>query len=145
MITKLIRNACKFLLPATFALVAAAQNPQSAIQAVLDTQAAAWNKNDLATFVSFYDPKATFVGETVTRGTSQLLDRYKKRYPTPERMGKLTFSDNEIQMLGASNALVIGKYHLDRTAAGGGPANGIYSLIFVKTPAGWRILHDHTS
>ena len=145
MITKLIRNAWKLVLPATLALLAYGQTPEAAIREVLDKQSVAWNKGDLETFVSFYDKDATFVGETVTRGPAQLLERYKKRYSTRDRMGKLTFSDNEIRMLGPANALVVGKWHLDRGQAGGGPVGGIYSLVFVKTQSGWRILHDHTT
>ncbi len=145
MITKLIRNAWKLVLPATLAIVAFGQTPDAAIREVLDQQAAAWNKGDLETFVSFYSPDATFMGETVTRGIPQLLERYKKRYSTRGRMGKLTFSENEIRMLGRSNALVTGKYHLDREAADGGPAGGRYTLVLAKTAAGWRILHDHTN
>ncbi|MEO8025770.1 MAG: nuclear transport factor 2 family protein [Bryobacteraceae bacterium] len=151
MITKLLRNACNFLLPLVGGVIllgssaAAADSPDAAIRGVLEKQSAAWNRGDVETFVTFYAPDATFVGETVTRGSGQLLERYKKRYPTRGRMGKLTFSDVEVRMLGADNALVIGKWHLERDAASGGPVGGIYSLVFVRSPGGWRILHDHTS
>ena len=145
MITKLVWNALKLLLPILFAAFAFAQVPEAAIRDVLDKQSAAWNKGDVETFVTFYTGDATFVGETVTRGSAQLLERYKKRYPTRGRMGNLTFSDIEIRMLGPGNALVVGKWHLDRDAGSGGPVGGIYSLVFRKTPTGWRIMHDHTS
>jgi ketosteroid isomerase-like protein len=40
---------------------------------------------------------------------------------------------------------VTGSYHLTRTAAGGGDASGIYSLVFRKTAGGWKIVLDHTN
>ena len=42
-------------------------------------------------------------------------------------------------------ALATGKYTLQRTAAGGGNASGRFTLIFKRTPKGWKIIHDHTS
>ena len=41
--------------------------------------------------------------------------------------------------------LATGKYDLKRTAAGGGDASGRFTLVVRKTPAGWKIIHDHSS
>jgi ketosteroid isomerase-like protein len=60
-------------------------------------------------------------------------------------MGTLAFSNVAVRMLGPDLALVTGEFHLERTAAGGGSASGRYTLILRKTPAGWKIIHDHTS
>jgi ketosteroid isomerase-like protein len=60
-------------------------------------------------------------------------------------MGKLAFSNVEVRTLAPGVALVTGEFHLERTAAGGGNAAGRYTLILRKTPAGWKIIHDHTS
>jgi ketosteroid isomerase-like protein len=48
-------------------------------------------------------------------------------------------------MLGPDHAVVVGKFHLTRNAAGGGDASGIYSLILEREPEGWRIIVDHTT
>ena len=70
---------------------------------------------------------------------------YHERYPTPAKMGKLDFSGIEVNLLGADYANVVGKFHLARTKEGGGDANGVFTLLFHKTQAGWRIIQDHTS
>lgn len=122
-----------------------AASPGQAIRQVLDEQQSAWNRGDLRAFVEGYDRDAVFVGDAIQRGSAQVLARYLKRYPNRETMGKLTFSDLEVHMLGPGHAYVIGRFHLERSAAGGGNASGVYTLLFHKTSAGWKIILDHTS
>jgi ketosteroid isomerase-like protein len=74
-----------------------------------------------------------------------ILARYRRAYPTREAMGTLTFSNIDVRTLSADLALVTGEFHLERTSAGGGNAAGRYTLILRKTPAGWKIIHDHSS
>jgi ketosteroid isomerase-like protein len=128
-----------------FVLTAAAFGQEAGIREVLEKQAADWNRGDVRAFVEGYDAEAVFVGETTTRGSAQLLERYRKRYPARANMGHLTFSNLEIQPLGAEHAYVIGRWHLDRAAEAGGPVGGVFTLVFRKTSAGWRIILDHTS
>jgi uncharacterized protein (TIGR02246 family) len=122
-------------------------SPEAEIRAVLDKQAADWNRGDVDAFMTSYEnsPNTTYVGKSLARGYQQLLESYKKRYATREAMGTLHFSDVEVRLLGADAALVTGRFHLQRTAAGGGDASGTFTLVFRKTAAGWRIIHDHTS
>lgn len=87
----------------------------------------------------------TFVGATIVKGHAQVLENYKKRYPTRENMGTLRFSDLEIRLLGPDYAYVLGRFHLDRPATAGGEANGIFTLIFHKAKREWKIILDHTS
>ena len=115
------------------------------IKAVLDAQAAAWNRGDLEGYMDGYDrsPNTEFVGgDTITRGWQTVLDRYRKNYSSREKMGALTFSDLEITILSKDAALVLGRWHLKR--ANDDP-HGTFSLLFRKTKAGWRIVHDHSS
>jgi ketosteroid isomerase-like protein len=60
-------------------------------------------------------------------------------------MGTLSFSQLEVQPLDASFATVTGNFHLERTAAGGGNANGYFMLVFEHTPQGWKIVRDDTT
>ena len=118
------------------------------IRAVLTTSQEAWNRGDLPAFASYYDDstETTFVGKDVVKGGVQaILARYRKAYPTREAMGTLSFTNVEVRMLAPDLALVVGEFHLERTAAGGGNAAGRYTLILRKTTAGWKIIHDHTS
>lgn len=118
------------------------------VRAVLERSQEAWNRGDLAAFASYYDdsPETTFVGREVVQGGSKaILERYRRAYPTREAMGKLAFSDVHVRMLSQDLALVTGKFHLERTPSGGGDAAGRYTLVLKHTPAGWKIIHDHTS
>jgi ketosteroid isomerase-like protein len=118
---------------------------KAAIRAVLDAQAAAWNRGDIEGYMDGYDrlPETVFVsGDNVRRGWQTVLDRYKKRYDSRDKMGFLTFSDLEITVLNKNAALVLGRWHLK--LANGEP-HGTFTLVFRKTKAGWKIVHDHTS
>jgi uncharacterized protein (TIGR02246 family) len=119
----------------------------AAVTAVLDAQAAAWNRGDLVAFASTYEnsPAITFYGKSLNKGYAEVLARYQKTYSSREKMGTLRFEVVEARMLGADHALVLGKFFLTRTAAGGGDANGQFTLVLRKTAAGWKIVHDHTS
>ena len=121
--------------------------PDAAIRQVLDDQVAAWNRGDIPAFMDGYDKSdaTTFVGTDITKGHAQVLERYKQRYPTREKMGTLRFSDIEIRHLGSDYASVIGRFHLDRSTGAGGEASGIFTLLFHKTAHGWKIILDHTS
>jgi uncharacterized protein (TIGR02246 family) len=129
------------------ALLAQSQSVEDAVRAVLATQQTAWNRGDVDAFMSGYESSdaTTFVGATIARGYRQVLENYRRLYPTKEKMGRLTFSSIEVTPLGAEFASVIGKFHLDRTAEAGGPANGIFTLLFRKTTSGWKVILDHTS
>jgi uncharacterized protein (TIGR02246 family) len=122
------------------------QDP-SAIKQVLSDQQDAWNRGDIDTFMHGYknSPDTTFIGKTIARGYAPILERYKKTFSTRNAMGTLDFSNLTVKMLGHNYAVVTGTYHLTRTAAGGGDASGIFSLVFERDPDGWHIILDHTS
>jgi uncharacterized protein (TIGR02246 family) len=138
-----------FLFGASGMLAAAEQagEPERAIRKVLETQQAAWNRGDVEGFMAGYEASDStiFVGATITRGYQQVLENYRRRYPTKEKMGALTFSGLEIKLLGDRYASVIGKWHLERAADAGGDVGGVFTLLLRKTPEGWKIFQDHTS
>lgn len=118
----------------------------AAIRAVLAEQSAAWNSGDLEGFMDSgyaHGPELVFTaGGAVRRGYDATLARYKQRYATRERMGRLAFEDIEITPLGADGAVVLGHWSLSDTPKA---SEGVFSLGFLRTAAGWRIVHDHTS
>ena len=129
------------------ALPLLAVSPEQEIRKVLDDQVTAWNRGDIPAFMDGYDKSesTTFVSGTVTKGHAQVLAGYLKRYPTPEKMGTLRFSDLEVHVLGSGYASVLGRFHLERSKEAGGEAAGIFTLLFHKKANGWKVILDHTS
>ena len=117
------------------------------IRRVLSDQVQAWNRGDLDAFMNGYEnsPDTVFIGKAMQRGYEAVRRRYHEQYPTREKMGELSFSDLSIKLLGADYASVTGAFHLGRAASAGGNASGVFSLLFRRTPAGWKIILDHTS
>jgi len=141
---KIIRFAVLFpLMFSTLTLTAA--TTESSIKAVLNTQVDAWNRGDLSTFVTTYAQDCLFVGKQVVRGRPAVLARYQKTYSNAAAMGKLEFTDLEVHELDPQVALVIGHFHLARTAEGGGDAQGVFSLVLHQIGGTWQIVLDHTS
>jgi uncharacterized protein (TIGR02246 family) len=118
---------------------------EAAIRAVLDRQAFDWNRGDTEGFLTGYAPEAVFVSDQITRGLEKVRVRYQSHYPTRASMGTLTFSDIEVHSIDPNNAYVIGRFQLKRDAEGGGDTQGVYTLLFKRTPKGWKIVLDHTS
>ena len=117
----------------------------AAVRSVIEEQAAAWNRGDVAGYMEGYakEEATTFVsGDTVTRGWQTVYDRYKARYDTRARMGALSFSELEVRPLSEFYMMAVGRWQLARDAD---TPRGRFTLIFRRTNAGWRIVHDHTS
>jgi beta-aspartyl-peptidase (threonine type) len=103
-----------------------------------------WNRGDLEGFIAPYDEQTTFVTPGGLIGREALRARYASRYFTggqPDQ--QLRFEQLTVRALGADHALMTGRFVL----AGGGKAEqtGWFTLVWARTPAGWRIIHDHSS
>jgi ketosteroid isomerase-like protein len=121
------------------------EKPSDAIQSVLFSQQAAWNRGDIPAFLTGYwnSPELTFAGsDGIVRGYDGLLERYKKSYPNQQAMGELAFSDLEITQLAPHAALVLGHWRITRAT---GNIGGVFTLVFRRFSNGWHIIHDHTS
>lgn len=115
------------------------------LRALLEAQAAAWNRGDIEDFMTGYwhSRQTIFAGVGgVQRGWETLLQRYKHNYPDRSSMGQLKFSELEITPLAPDAAVILGHWQLlrDKDAPG-----GVFTLITRRFPEGWRIIHDHTS
>lgn len=117
------------------------------IKHLLVSQVEAWNHGKLENFMQGYwqSPDLTFFsGATVTKGWEPTLVRYRQRYQADgKEMGKLEFQELNIDLLSRRSAVVTGKWQL--TMSDGKQPHGLFTLIFKRMPAGWRIVHDHTS
>jgi ketosteroid isomerase-like protein len=118
---------------------------RGAIEAVLRAQQEAWNDGDVRAFMEHYwksDALTFSSGGKTTRGWQATLDGYRQRYPTREKMGRLTFGGLEITPLGGAAAFVLGQWKLDGL---GEPVGGNFTLVLRKIDGRWVIVHDHTS
>lgn len=116
------------------------------IRSVMDHQVAGWNSGSVDDFMNGYWPSDSLrfaSGGNVTYGWQATLDRYKRRYDSPEKMGKLAFDEIDIRVLTPDYALVFGRWSL-RLASGEQPW-GRFTLLFQKKTGKWVVVHDHTS
>lgn len=123
----------------------AAPELQRQIVLALEVSAAEWNRGDLEGFLAPYSDSTTFVGSAgLVRGKAQLRETYRRSYwregARPNQT--LRFQDIEVRPLGTNHALAVGRYQL---SGGERPQSGWFSLTWVRTRDGWRILHDHSS
>jgi ketosteroid isomerase-like protein len=122
-----------------------AASPAAEIRGVLAAQVAAWNRGDIDGFMEGYarSDKTEFVsGGKATRGWQTVRDRYHKRYSDREKMGRLAFSDIKTNSMNDTTAVVTGRWELARKHD---KPHGSFTLLFRRTAAGWRIVHDETS
>ena len=119
---------------------------RAAVVDLLRAQQDAWNRGDLDAFLRAYEPGPELVftsGGQVRRGYEETRARYRTRYQTEAAaMGHLDFELLDLRPLGRDGAIVLGRWRLSDTPQAG---EGVFSLAFLRTASGWRIVHDHTS
>jgi beta-aspartyl-peptidase (threonine type) len=139
------------MLPTLFVAVAltpsaAPAADAAAVRTVLADQVVAWNKGDLDAFMAGYwdSPDLFFIsGGKAVKGFKALKERYDTNYRGEgKEMGKLTFDEVAVELLGPDAALVRGKWEV---ATAKETVGGWYTLVFRKIGGGWKIVHDHTS
>ncbi|MFL5545825.1 MAG: DUF4440 domain-containing protein, partial [Gemmatimonadaceae bacterium] len=87
---------------------------------------------------------ATTMGRTgLVRGVSGIEDQMRAGFwRTGRPLQVLSYDHLEIRPIGPNQAIATGQYIL----TGGGLPNrtGWFTTIWVRTPAGWRMVHDHS-
>jgi uncharacterized protein (TIGR02246 family) len=103
-----------------------------------------WNRGDLDGFIAPYAEFATFMTPAGPIGREAMRARYAARYFTGSQPDQqLRFDQLDVRAMGADYALMTGRF----TLSGGNKAEqtGRFTLVWMRTPAGWRIVHDHSS
>jgi beta-aspartyl-peptidase (threonine type) len=154
-------NASTRLLAASFLILAGSltgcagtvssyrdRDQSEAMESVLRSQEAAWNRGDLDLFLAEGYLRSTaltfFSGGDVSRGFETVLDHYRKSYKEGgKEMGHLTFSDVETVLFGPDGGIVRGRWRLEFLNKS--ETGGLFTLAMQRTNQGWRIVHDHTS
>jgi len=112
------------------------------IISIMKTQEKAWSNNDLEGFMQGYwkNDSLKFYGlNGLTFGWNKTLANYKKRYPTKDHSGTLSFTIDDISKIENESYFVMGQYHLKRNV---GDANGVFMIIFKKIDGKWKIVAD---
>jgi uncharacterized protein (TIGR02246 family) len=116
------------------------------IARLLAAQSRQWTEGDLDAFCSVYADDATFLSPSgLTRGRAEILARYKRRYDTAQKRGRLSLKIVEIwtaptrdgHVTGASAVL---RWHLSRS--GQADASGLSLIVLRATSSGWVIEQD---
>lgn len=117
----------------------------AAITAVFDTTAAGWNRGELPVYLSAYVDTATAMGSTgPVRGVQGIEGQMRAGYwRTGRPLQSLAYDHLEIRPIGPDQAIATGQYIL--TGGGRPDRTGWFSTIWVRTPKGWRMVHDHSS
>ena len=110
-------------------------------QAMAD-QAEAWNRGDVLGFMDSYADSVRFISPSgTTVGKRSVTANYIRRYPDPDAMGHLLFTDLEILPVGSDHAWCTGNWQLQRQAD---TLRGGFTLLWRQDAQGWSILRDHT-
>ena len=118
---------------------------ESQIRMVMEIQEKAWNRGDIPSYMQGYwnSDSLLFIGRRgPTYGWSKTLTNYLKSYPNKEKMGELSFTILKIELIGKTEAFVVGKWHLQRKEDA---PHGYFSLFWRKIDDEWKIVADHSS
>jgi ketosteroid isomerase-like protein len=144
-----MKKYCYLFMVMAFVLVtgtvkAQAGNAETQVIQLMNKAAEQWNKGDLDGYMALYDTSATMMlpkGRTKINGMRELYEKYYFENGKPKQL--LGYDTYEFTLLGKEYALLTGRFILkanekmkERT--------GTFSLVFVHTPDGWKILHDHS-
>jgi hypothetical protein len=115
------------------------------VKSILLAQQSDWNHADIDAFMEAYwkSEELQFVGSSgVLYGWDATMARYKRNYPTPEKMGRLTFDILQAHQLSKKVIFLTGKYTLERK---NDRPTGYFTLTWRKIKGRWLIVADHTS
>lgn len=118
---------------------------EAEIGAMLQASMEAFNRGDLPGHLAIYDAAVTFMTADGPRpGIAPIEASFREKYfldGLPKQ--QLRFEQVAARSLAPDSALVTGKYVL----SGGGEKyqSGWFTIVWTRTPAGWRAIHDHSS
>lgn len=122
--------------------VAAQNEDEATIKAILTEQEKAWSNNDLEGFMEGYwesDSLTYYSGGKITQGWRTTLDNYKKGYSSKKETGTLNFQIDAMTKINSDAYYVMGQYFLTRDA---GDKNGTFMIIFKRIAGQWKIIAD---
>lgn len=118
---------------------------EAQIRAASQASAEAWNRGDLKGHLAIYVDDVTFMTRTGPRpGVDRIEESFAQKYFHDGRPKQaLSFQEITLRPLGPDAALETGRFLL--TGGGEAEQSGWFTLIWVRTPSGWKVIHDHSS
>jgi ketosteroid isomerase-like protein len=138
-----ILGACSSIGP--FGGGAASEADEARMLAALQASADAWNRGDLKGHLAIYDASVTVMTKAGPRPTIEAIEKsFGQAYFVDGRPKQhLRMESVTIRSLSERSALMTGRFIL---SGGGLPEqSGWFTLVWLRTAAGWRAVHDHTS
>ena len=119
-----------------------AEGTDALIQQLMAT-AVEWNRGSLDGFIAPYANESTFMTPAGPIGRAAMVERYRQKYFAAGRPQQtLRYEQVETRGLGPDHALMTGRFVL--TGGGLAEQSGRFTLVWVRSREGWRILHDHS-
>lgn len=113
--------------------------------ASLQASADAWNRGDLPGHLAIYDETVTTMTKSGPRPTVAAIESaFRSTYFNGDKPKQnLHMESVAIRPLSRDSALMTGRFIL----SGGALAeqSGWFTLVWVRTAAGWKVVHDHSS
>ena len=134
------------LLPATASAQTADWSQDEArIRAASQASTEAWNRGDLKGHLAIYADDMTFMTPSGPRpGVQPIEESFSRKYFVDGKPKQtLRFEQIAIRRLGPDAALETGRFVL--TGGGAPDQTGWFTLVWVRTSQGWRVIHDHSS
>jgi ketosteroid isomerase-like protein len=138
--------ACALFLICVMSACAGLQpDPRAEMLAALQASADAWNRGDLKGHLAIYDESVTAMTKGGPRpGIAPIEAAFTQAYfRDGQPKQQLRMEQVAIRTLSADSALMTGRFIL---SGGGEPEqSGWFSLVWLRTASGWKVVHDHTS
>lgn len=121
------------------------QADEAQIRQALEVSVTAFNRGDLAGHLSIYDEDVNFMTKNGPRpGIAPIEKAFSETYFRDGKpIQQLRFEQLAVRPVTADVALATARFML---SGGEKPDQaGWFTLVWVRTPAGWKAVHDHSS
>jgi beta-aspartyl-peptidase (threonine type) len=116
----------------------------AALIAQLQATTGPWGAGDLDAFIAPYARDSTYMTKDGPVDRAAMREHYQQVFFGPGGKPRpLRFERLEVRALGGDHALMTGRFVLG--GDGKPDQSGWFTLVWVRTPQGWHILHDHSS
>ena len=117
----------------------------NAVRQMLSALRGAWNGGSVSAVAKLYKNANTtsVVSDALAlQGWSDISSYYRRQYPDPAQMGRLSFEQVRVQPLSSDVVVASGNFKREKEDE---VNKGAFTLIWAREDGVWRITHHHTS